>query len=196
MTINHTSTIKNTELSVATKDFIITNATTNQSGDFSDEFCNVLIGMDLANAAYYGAKITLEKSKEHSKQIAFVSHYPDLQLLDELIKDIFNHSDAPDSGRFESEQLKTWLEKTNDQKLSLVGEALNDFFTGNSLYKKHLTLVSVKNMVINLDLSSCVTKAQFQPTLVKIEQRLRQFLPGVPLIVLIQEFEDANTKRK
>ncbi|TMP27114.1 hypothetical protein CWB99_16510 [Pseudoalteromonas rubra] len=191
------ASFKNTCLTVNIENGLITKASMSPNKDSFKHFCVTITGMDLSNAAYYGAKISLENSAApKEKGITFVENHDELSICNILIRKVFNDSGAPNSGRYESSTLKNWQKTKDSEKYKQISDAITKYFEGNSLFKLDTTLVSVKNNTINLDLSSCIPKGQVQNTLVKLEKFTREYLNGVPIIVLIEEFEDANTKRK
>lgn len=175
---------------------LVTEAVSNLKDELSIDFCKTITNMDIANAAYYGAKITLENNVKNNFSIAFVHNNDLLYAYDKLLKNFFFNSEYSDSSRFESNELKMWNEKDDSLKKELLNQYLNEYFKENKLYKKDQTIVNVRNNMFELDLSEFIEKTEYQNTLVNVEVFLRKKLNNIPIILIIQEIKDANKKRK
>lgn len=175
---------------------LVTEAVSNLKDELSIDFCKTITNMDIANAAYYGAKITLENNVKNNFSIAFVHNNDLLYAYDKLLKNFFFNSEYSDSPRFESNELKMWNEKDDSLKKELLNQYLNEYFEGNKSYKKDQTIVNVRNNMFELDLSEFIEKTEYQNTLVNVEVFLRKKLNNIPIILIIQEIKDANKKRK
>ena len=175
---------------------LVTEAVSNLKDKLSIDFCKTITNMDIANATYYGAKITLENNVKSNFSIAFVHNNDLLYTYDKLLKNFFFNSEYSDSSRFESNELKMWNEKDDFLKKELLNQYLNEYFKENKLYKKDQTIVNIRNNMFELDLSEFIEKTEYQNTLVNVEVFLRKKLNNIPIILIIQEIKDANKKRK
>lgn len=194
---NFSASHENCSLRINLINGLIAEASMSPNCESFDLFCLTIKGMDLSNAAYYGAKITLENNTKPTESgIGFVENNNEYNICNILIRKIFNDSNEPEIGRFENSSLKNWQNTENAEKYEIISKTITNYFHGNSLFKLENTLVSIKNNTINLNLSNCIPKNKQQITLVKLERFIRDNLNGAPIIVLIEEFEDANTKRK
>jgi hypothetical protein len=196
MTTTYEARNENYSLVVELKEGLILSAQCNLDSHEATSFCQTLLGMKLADAAYYGAKKVIESLPNTAQGIAFVHHHEDLRVLDSLIKQIFAESDEPDNGRYVPKELKQWLSKDKQSQKDIINKSLNEFFEGNSLYQFEKVFVQNKGATIILDLTSISPKNQFQKLLVRIEKHIRTALNGAPIILTIEELADANTKRR
>lgn len=175
---------------------LITEAVSNLKDELSIDFCKTITNMDIANAAYYGAKITLENNVKKDFSITFVHNNDLLYSYDKLLKNFFFNSEYSDSFRFESNELKMWNQKEDSLKKEILNQYLNEYFKENKSYKKDQIIVNIRNNMIELDLSEFIDKTEYQNTLVSVEGFLRKKLNNIPIILIIQEIKDANKKRK
>ena len=196
MTSTYEARTENYSLVVELKEGLISSAQCNLDSQEATSFCQAVLGMKLADAAYYGAKKVIESLPNTAQGIAFVHHHDDLNTLDSLIKQIYAESDEPDSGRYVPQELKQWLSKDTQSQKDTIEKSLSEFFEGNSLYQFEKVFVQNKDATISLDLTSISPKSQFQRLLVRIEKHLRTALNGAPIILTIEELADANTKRR
>ncbi|CCQ09752.1 hypothetical protein PALB_6000 [Pseudoalteromonas luteoviolacea B = ATCC 29581] len=184
-------------LELTLEDNEITSALCSNESKEAKTFCEVLVGMTLADAAYYAAKITLEKMQLNSaKGISFASHHPTLNLLDKLIKKAFDESELPDSSRFVNKFSAKWAKLDFETQKSILSDHIDSFFGDNSLYQPGMAYISHKGLSISVDLALFIPKANIQKTLVRLEKFIRENLEGTPVILLVEERKDANTKRR
>ncbi|KZN39505.1 hypothetical protein N480_01330 [Pseudoalteromonas luteoviolacea S2607] len=193
----YTSQLDNESLWISVAEGKVASAKTTLDNQDANLFCEQVVGMLLADAAYYGAKTVLEQhNNNRSPGITFVDQNPTLLQLDTLIKKIFDDSTQPDSPRYVCAAQRSWAELPKNEQVEAVQSHLNDYFEGNSLYNSQSVLIDVKFNSIQIDLSKFVPKSQLQKVLVKLEKYLRESLGNIPVIVLIEEYEDANKKRQ
>lgn len=187
-------------LSVCLNGQLVEHASSNTEDKYVDAFCQTIVGMKIADAAYYGAKIVLEanttRKDTQNKGITFVSSIPSLAKIDALIKQVFNLSQQPDSARYTNTNYRQWTQRTAIEKENTIKSVLDSFFNGNSLYDYSKVFIGCKGSAIKVDLSSLLPKSQFQHTLIELETKTRIKLGGVPVIFVLEEIKDANTKRK
>ncbi|REL26055.1 hypothetical protein DXX93_05360 [Thalassotalea euphylliae] len=178
----------------------IEHASANKEDKYVDAFCQTITKMKVADAAYYGAKMVLEanttKTHTQNKGILFVSSIPSLATMDTLIKEVFNLSKQPDSARYTSTSYQAWANLNDSAKESAIKTVLDRFFDGNTLYDYKKVFINCKGTCIKVDLSSLMPKSQFHHTLIELEAQTRVKLNGVPVIFVLEEIKDANTKRK
>jgi len=188
---------ENIELDLTVVEGKITAAFCSSKTEVADVFCSVLVGMKLADAAYYAAKITLEKMKLNSaKGISFIFHHPLLNTLEQLLRQSFSNSDCPDSSRFVHDFQHQWEALDLETQKRRISDYIDEFFEGNSLYQPGLAYISHKGLSVSVELASFCPKASIQQTLVRLESFLREKLGNTPVIVLVEERKDANTKRR
>lgn len=197
MNINLRDESENINLELTIIDGRINSASCTDKSEVAQNFCSVLIGMKLADAAYYAAKITLEKMNLNSaKGISFTFHHPLLNTLEQLLRKTFNESNCPDSSRFVNKFNFEWEKLDIEYQKSQLSGFIDTFFEGNSLYKPGMAYISHKGLSISVELASFFPKANIQQTLVRLESFLREKLNNTPVILLIEERKDENTKRR
>lgn len=194
----NTYILKNDTINLVIKldEELVIEVVSNLKDKLSIDFCKTITNMGIANAAYYGAKITLENNLKNNFSIAFVHNNDLLYAYDKLLKDFFFNSEYKDSFRFESNELKIWNETDDSLKKELLNQYLNEYFKDNKSYKKDQTIVNIRNNMFELNLSEFIDKTEYQNTLVNVEVFLRKKLNNIPIILIIQEIKDANKKRK
>jgi len=89
--------------------------------------------------------------------------------------------------RYESEELKKWKKLSKENQTKIVKSLSNDF-------SQKLVVVSAYNQSIKVELF--VEKKETYNILVEYETYIREKLEGIPIIILLQERDDANKKRK
>lgn len=188
---------ENINLELSILNGTINTASCSSQTEVAQIFCSVLIGMKLADAAYYAAKITLEKMNLNSaKGISFAFHHPLLKTLEQLLRKAFNDSEYPDSSRFINEFRREWESLNIETQKCQLSALIDNFFEGNSLYQPGLAYISHRGLSISVELASFCPKANIQQTLVRLESFLREKLHNTPVILLIEERKDENTKRR
>ena len=89
--------------------------------------------------------------------------------------------------RYESEELIKWKKLSSEKQIEIVNEFSNP-------YAEKLKIIQVNNQSIKVEL--LVSKEEIYNTLVEYETYLRKKLQNIPIIILLQEKNDANKKRK